>query len=237
MNRKTGFGLVLAILALALGFTADRVAGHDPAYTRNFMAGQCDGFSSTGRNPYFVLDPGFRLVLAGSEDGVRKRVAITVLDETLMVDGVETRVVLERETEDGEVVEISRNYFAICNRTNTVFYFGEDVDIYENGVIVGHDGSWRAGVNGARAGIIMPGTVLVGARYYQEIAPGVAEDRAEIVSVTAQVDTPAGPFDRCLKTRETTPLEPGVSLKWYAPGVGLIVDGALRLVAFTDPGP
>ena len=75
------------------------------------------------------------------------------------------------------------NYFAICKETNSVIYFGEDVDNIENAVVVNHDGSWLAGVKGARAGLIMPGMPLLGARYYQEVAPGVALDRAEIESL------------------------------------------------------
>ena len=98
------------------------------------------------------------------------RLVIPVLNQAETVDGVTTRVVEERELEDGELVEISRNFFAICNRDNSVFYFGEDVDFYENGVIVSHDGAGRAGVNGARAGILMPGTLLLGARHFQGVA-------------------------------------------------------------------
>jgi len=53
-------------------------------------------------------------------------------------------------------------------------------------------------------------------------------DRAEIVSLTELVQTPAGTFTNVLKTDETTPLEPGkVESKWYASGVGLIVDDTL----------
>jgi hypothetical protein len=114
--------------------------------------------------------------------------------------------------------------------TNTVFYFGEDVDIYKRGKVVGHDGAWRAGSDQARAGVMMPGIVLLGSRYYQEIAPGVAMDRAEIVSRSEYIETPAGKFTDCLKTEETTPLEPGVrEYKVYAPGVGLVRDGDLLL--------
>jgi hypothetical protein len=128
-------------------------------------------------------------------------------------------------------VELSWNYVALCNRDNSVVYFGEDVNIYHADGRVTHDGAWRAGVQGARAGILMPGTVLVGARHLQEIAPGVALDQAEIVSLTAVVRTPAGRFAKCLQTRETTPLEPGVvGYKWYAPGIGLVQDGPLYLV-------
>lgn len=141
----------------------------------------------------------------------------------------------ERETVDGELVEVSKNYFAICNRDNSVFYFGEDVDIYENGEIVSHESAWQSGINGARAGIIMPGTILLGSRYFQEIAPEVAMDRAEIMSINKVVETPFGEFENCLKTKETTPLEPGLrEFKFYAPGIGLVQDGVLKLTEVNE---
>ena len=87
------------------------------------------------------MEPGYQLVL---EDG-DERLTITVLNETKMVDGVETRIVEERETKGGQPVEVSRNYFAISKRTNSVFYFGEDVDDYKDGKVAGHGGSWLAG--------------------------------------------------------------------------------------------
>jgi hypothetical protein len=152
------------------------------------------------------------------------------LNETREVNGTQTRVVEERESEGGELVEISRNFFAICEETNSVFYFGEEVDIYENGNIVGHEGAWRAGDDGNRPGIIMPGTILLGARYYQEIAPKIAEDRAEIIDMGGIVHTPKGDFMDTLITRETSALEPDVvELKYYAAGIGLIQEEDLKL--------
>jgi hypothetical protein len=92
------------------------------------------------------------------------------------------------------------------------------------------DGSWLAGVDNARSGLIMPGTILLGARYHQEMAPRVAMDRAEIISLNEVVRTPAGTFRKVLRTDESTPLDPGVvEPKFYAPGIGLIQDGALKL--------
>jgi hypothetical protein len=111
-----------------------------------------------------------------------------------------------------------------------VFYFGEDVDEYENGKVTGHGGSWLAGAPGARWGLMMPGTVILGSRYCQEVCPGVAMDRAEVVGIGETVETPAGKFTSCIRTEETTPLERGKSTKVYAPGIGLICDGDLRLV-------
>ena len=100
--------------------------------------------------------------------------------------------------------------------------------------MVGHEGAWLHGQNGARFGLMMPGKPAIGLRYYQEMAPNVAMDWAAVVSVTASLETPAGAFDRCLKTLETTPIEPGArEFKVYAPGVGLVQDGSLLLVGRT----
>jgi hypothetical protein len=185
--------------------------------------------SATGRNPYFILEPGYQLVFEGGKE----RLMITVLDETRTIAGVETRVVEERETKDGKLVEVSRNFFAISRRTNSVFYFGEEVDIFKDGKVVGREGEWLAGQKGARFGLMMPGQVLLKARHYQEIAPKVAMDRAEIVGMSATVNTPAGEFKNCLKVEETTPLEPGTKeYKYYAPGIGLLQDGSLKLVRY-----
>jgi hypothetical protein len=204
-------------------------------FTEEFFIEDCT-FVNTGSHPYYIpLEPGTQLMLEGEEDDEQIELRITVLEDTETVDGVETRVLEEYETVDGELVEISRNFFAICVETNSIFYFGEDVDIYEDGQIVSHEGAWRAGENGARAGIIMPGTVLLGSRYYQEVAPGVAEDRAENVAMDVTVETPAGTFTDCLQVDETTPLESGVSVKMYAPGVGLVQDDVLLLVESIAP--
>lgn len=175
---------------------------------------------SRGKNPYFILEPGHRLRLKGDN----ATLTVTVLNETKSVDGVETRIVEEREEKGGQLAEVSRNYFAIDKTTNTVYYFGEDVDIYKNGNVVNHEGAWLSGINGAKFGLMMPGTPKVGDKFQQEIAPKVAMDRCEIVAIGEEVKTPAGTFKNCLKVKESSPLEKGSSVKVYAPGVGLIQD-------------
>ena len=196
------------------------------AWTTVFQV-EPDELVSTGRNPYFILEPGYTLVLEGGS----AQLTITVLNETKKVDGVETRVVEERETKKGQLTEVARNYFAISKRTNDVFYFGEDVDMYKNGKIDNHAGAWLSGVDGGKFGLMMPGRILLGARYYQEIVPKVAQDRATIVSMTETVETPAGVFQNCLKVEETTPLQWFTTeYKYYAPGIGMVRDGELKLV-------
>jgi hypothetical protein len=158
---------------------------------------------------------------------------ITILAQTRKVAGVTCAIMLEMEWADEELVEVSRNYVAICRKCHDVFYFGEDVDIYEDGEIVSHDGAWLAGQNGNLPGLLMPGRPLNGSRYYQEIAPGIALDRAEHVDDKATIDTELDTFTNCQLIHETTPLEPGnVSVKAYARGIGLIQDGVLTLSDF-----
>jgi hypothetical protein len=187
--------------------------------------------SPAGRNRYFILDPGYELVFEGKEDGAPVQLTITVLNETKKVDGVETRVVEERETSDGKLAEVSRNYSAFDPTARNFYYFGEDVDIYKDGKVVNHGGSWLSGVKDAKYGLVMSEASRVGDRYFQEVATGIAMDRAEVVSMNEIVRTPAGIFVHCVKTEETTTLEPqSKEYKYYAPQVGLIQDGDLKLV-------
>ena len=182
-----------------------------------------------GANPYFNLTPGYRLSYAHGKDTD----TLTVLNETKRIDGVETRVVEDRELKDGKLVELTRDYYAIDSQTNDVYYFGEDVDVYKNGKVAGHEGSWLSGVKGARFGMMMPGKPKVGQRFYQEQAPGVGMDRFEIVADQEKVVTPAGTFEKCIHVVETSPLEKGLKdHKWYAAGVGQVKDGEMLLVKF-----
>ena len=202
--------------------------GSNGKWQEEFAIAKCT-LQTTGRNPYFILEPGFQLVYEGGDT----KLQITVLDKTRTVDGVITRVVEEKEWKKGELHEIALNYFAFCEQTKDVFYFGEDVDYYENGKVVKHDGTWHAGKDGNRAGLVMPGTPKVAMKYYQELAPGVAMDRAEIVSLDETCKTPAGTFSKCMKVKEGS----GIDLfakeyKYYAPGIGLVRDEDLLLVKY-----
>jgi hypothetical protein len=231
--------LTFATLLLPVGASAE-----NKEFTSIFRLQDCGTFKTTGWNPYFILKPGRQLVLEGETDeGVSEAVFITVLNQTksitLNIGGksrtIVTRVVQERHFEDDELVEVSRNYFAICGLTNDVNYFGEDVDIYENGEIVSHDGAWLAGKNNAKPGIIMPGTFLLGSRYFQELAPNVALDQAEHTRMGLTVRTPFGNLKDCVEVIETTPLEPGTtSTKKYCAGIGNVFDDGLELTEVNE---
>ena len=233
--------LITGVLCAALAAPGPAWSAAQP-FTTDFRLEDCT-FSAEDRNAYFSLEPGDRLVLEGEEDGESIVLEITVLNATRAVTfttargkrlRVVTRVVEERESVDGELFEISRNYYARCRQTGEIYYFGEDVDFFEDGEIVDHAGAWLAGRGGAQPGLIMPATFLLGARYFQEVAPGVALDRAEHTAMGLTVSVPAGTFRDCVEVLETTPLEPGQGIKRYCPGIGLVEDASagLELVDF-----
>jgi hypothetical protein len=228
----------MTVLALALPFLLPAASWGEGDFTSSFRLEDCR-FRPFGINPHFLLEPERQLVYEGEDE----ELFITVLEHTrrlmLPVNGtmrkIRTAIVEEREFEDGEIKEISRNFFAVCAPTNDVYYFGEEVDIYQDGEIVSHDGAWLAGENGNTPGIIMPGTFLLGSRYFQEVAPGVALDQAEHTGEGLVVETGAGTFEGCVEVTETSPLDAGAeSTKVYCPGVGLVIDNDLTLVEIRE---
>jgi len=219
--RTVGLAILIAASAALVAAQATQKAD----FRTTFSVDKAK-LSNTGRGAYGILEPGYRLHFQSGKDTL----IVSVLEETKLVDGVTTRVVEERETEGGQLAEVSRNYFAIDNATGDVYYFGEDVDEYKNGKVTGHEGAWLSGVNGAKFGLIVPGAPKAGDRYYQESAPKVAMDRAEVVAIDEEITVPAGTFKNCLRTKESSALESGSEDKYYAPGVGLIKDAEFVLV-------
>jgi hypothetical protein len=198
-------------------------------------------FSATVDNPLFPLSTFTTQVYEGEEtdpdtgETIETRVEITVLDETKTIAGVEVTVVRDEAFEDGELVESTLDYFA-QHADGSVYYFGEDVDNYEDGELKDHDGSWIAGEGEARPGVIMPPAPAVGDVFEQEQAPGIAEDRMTVLSVDESVTVPAGSFEGCIETEDVNPLDAGaVEHKFYCPGVGFVKEefeeGALELVS------
>ena len=187
-------------------------------------------FTVESSNPFFPLPVGRVWVYDGDEGGVPVHLEIEVLQRTERVAGVTTRIVEEREWQGGELIEISHNFYAQAG-DGTVCYFGEEVDIYEGGEIVSHEGAWRADDPGNRPGIIMPAEPRTKVRFQMESAPGIAEDEGTIVG-TGPVVVPAGRFTETIKVREFNPLDGGKGTKVFAAGVGLVVDGPVMLVSY-----
>jgi hypothetical protein len=219
----------LSIVAMVLACAA-ALAAQPAKDFQSVFAVEKKNLGIKGANPYFPLTPGYQLSYAHGKDTD----TLTVLNETKMIDGVVTRVVEDRELKNGRLIELTRDYYAIDAATNDVYYMGEDVDVYKNGKVVGHEGAWLSGINGAKFGLMMPGTPKAAQKFYQELAPKVGQDRAEILSVDEKITTPAGTFEKCVHVVETSALEKGLhDHKWYAPGVGQVRDAEMLLVKYT----
>jgi len=144
-------------------------------------------------------------------------------------------VIEEYESKDGQVVEVSRNFFAQA-QDGTVCYFGEEVDMFDGaGNVASHSGSWRAGEDGNLPGVFMPPSLEVGQAFQQEIAPGIAEDQSKVIALGERTDVPAGTFEDTATLRDGSPLDGGTGDKIYARGIGLIVDGSARLTRYSSP--
>ena len=179
-------------------------------------------------NPYLPLQPGNEWVydVTGEESGT---LTVTVTDETREVAGVTTTVVSEvAADDDGEVIE------------ETAAWFAQDTE--GNVWCLGEDGTWEAGVGGAEAGLAMPATPRLGDGYEVEYAEDVAEGRAEVVSVSEELQLETGSYVDLAVIEQTTPLEPGlVERASYARGTGLVQEetidggaGQVELVSFTE---
>jgi hypothetical protein len=173
-------------------------------------------FTTTIDNEYFPLKPGTTFVYEGGME----RGEMTITHDTKKVMGVECVVVDDRGYEAGELIEKTYDWFAQDNKGN-VWYFGEDTKEYENGKVVSTKGSWEAGVDGAKPGILMRANPKAGQSYRQEYYPGEAMDMARVLGSNESVTVPYGSFDHVLETKEWTPLQPGFSeRKYYVRGVG-----------------
>lgn len=183
-------------------------------------------------NAYLPLVAGSRWVYEDVEGGTTERVEVTVLPDRKEILGISATVVRDVVTVDGVLVEDTHDWYA-QDRDGNVWYLGEDVKNYEDGVYVDSDGSFEAGVDGALPGIVMLADPQVGRAYRQEYYKGEAEDLGEVVALGQRRTVPAGTYDDVLVTRDWNPLEPDVvEEKSYARGVGLIFEEHVQ----GDPG-
>ena len=188
-------------------------------------------------NPFFPLTRG--TVLSYSDGTETDQLEVT--RDTKNILGVAVTVVHDRVYVAGSLTEDTLDWYAQDGAGN-VWYFGEDTKELDHGVVTSTEGSWEAGVNGAKAGIIMLAHPALGDTYYQENAPGVVADQGRVKGLNETATVPYGTFTGCVKTQEWTPLEPGNrAFKFYASGFGTVLEvpnrgeGPVELVAVTRP--
>ena len=181
-------------------------------------------FSATITNQYLPLTPGTTFVYESSTE--RNEVAVT--SNTKVILGATCLEVHDtvKLKGSGELTEDTLDWFC-QDQAGNVWYFGENTKQLEGGLVVGLEGSWTAGVDGAKPGFAMKAQPAIGDVYRQEFLPGVAEDIGEVLSLTESVTVPYNggtTFTNCVKTKDTTPLDPeSLERKFYCPGIGLVL--------------
>jgi hypothetical protein len=210
----------LALVAAGCGY-GDQAALPTGAETVELEPGK---FTAEIDHPYWPMAVGTVWTYRETDgEGGEQQVVVTVTDETREIQGIEARVVHDVVTEDGEIVEDTYDWYAQDDDGN-LWYLGEDTTAYAEGEAPSKEGSWEAGVDGAQAGILLPGDPEVGQTYRQEYLEGEAEDAGEVLSLDEQVEVPFGHFDGVLMTKDFTPLEPKLlEHKFYARGVGPVL--------------
>jgi hypothetical protein len=186
-------------------------------------------FEARVNNPWFPLHPGYTLLYRGVKDGQPSRDVFTVTRRTKAILGVDCTVVSDKLYLRGRLEERTEDWYA-QDRGNNVWYLGEATEeLFPNGSVKTREGSWQAGVDGARAGIFMPAHPYRGQTGIQELYEGEAEDRFRVLGLSASVRTPAVISNFALLTREWTPLEPGVvDHKLYAKGIGTALEETVK---------
>jgi hypothetical protein len=176
-------------------------------------------FSATVDNPWFPLTPGTTYHYTGVKDGKASRDVMTVTHQTRTIDGAPCRAVTDRLYLDGRLEERTTDWYS-QDRAGNVWYFGEDTaELTPNGRVKNREGSWLAGVHGAKPGIFMFAHPKVGQHARQEYYKGHAEDHFQVLAVHTTT----------VLTKEWTPLEPGViDHKLYRRGVGTVLEQTVK---------
>jgi hypothetical protein len=178
-------------------------------------------------NPWFPLIPGTVLTYKGEDEGVPARDVLRVTNRVEVIHGVRATVIDDRVYKNGRLAERTHDYYA-QDRAGNVWYLGEDTATINQGRVTSREGTFRAGRNGARAGIFMPAHPRRGSSGWQEYYVGHAQDRFRVLDVHNRV-TVNGRTREGMLVQETTPIEPGViDHKVYARGIGTVREETVK---------
>jgi len=180
-------------------------------------------------NPWFPLKPGSVWHYAGLKERIETTDTVTATHRTKKILGVSTTVVHDVVSVNGKPEEVTDDFYA-QDRHGNVWYFGEETEeLNAQGKRTSTEGSFEAGVEGARPGVLIPGHPTVGLVGRQEFLKGEAEDHFKVLDVQANVSVPFVSTKKALRTKEWTPLEPGtIDNKYYMRGVGTVREIAVK---------
>lgn len=227
-------GVVVAVLVL----TVFKKTGYNPhIIPMEFVRGV--------DNPYFPLLPGQTRHYQTTQDENCAEMTIAATGNTRLIMGVLCLGVQERLVADLRLFEDTWRWYA-QDQDGNVWYFARETKKYDYDVVT-EDWSWQAGINGAKPGMVMVGQPqdYLNKEYREEYVAGLAEDKAQVVSLNEMVTVPYGTFSGCLKIKVYSDLDPGwIENRYYAPGIGLIFSETvpeggrhLELVSISDELP
>jgi hypothetical protein len=218
--------IALALFMTVIACKKEEVRQIDSTYNPNISISNFSNPTAL-TNPYFTFLSGKKYIYSGQTSDGLERIEVQLLTKAKTVMGIACAVVNDKVWINGKLVEDTDDWYAQDNEGN-VWYMGEYVTDYNtDGSVKDHDGSWEAGIDGAKAGINMLATPKVGMSYRQEYYFNEAEDEAEVVEIGLSVTVPVGTYANCIKIKEWTDLEPDqIGYKTYAPGIGIVLDGS-----------
>ena len=246
LRATLALGLALALIGTSPGIVGANAGSQKPGPIKS---GAGPGWPSTLSpsdfvsqvdNPFFPLQPGSVYHYKGFEGHTRTVDVVRVTHRTKRILGVEATVVHDVVSKNGRPEEKTNDFYA-QDRHRNVWYFGEATRTLDrHGHTLSTEGSFQAGVHGARPGVLIPGHPKVGQTARQELLRGHAEDQFKVLDLNADVSVPFVSSHHALRTNETTPLEPNVvDNKYYVRGIGSVhevtVKGPterLKLVSF-----
>jgi hypothetical protein len=179
-------------------------------------------------NPLFPVSSQASVLLLGQVDGEAFRSEVTLLPWTRIIDWqgqkVETLVSQYVAYLDGRIEEVAYDLYA-QDDGGSVWYFGEDVSNFADGVIVDTHGTWTAGKDGPAA-MIMPANPKVGDVYRPENIPGLVFEEVTVKAVDQVLDGPFGPVHGGIAVEELHMTDAIRENKTFAPGYGEFFTGA-----------
>lgn len=231
MRRKRAVavsaGTLLGLLATWLPQVTHATSAKDAAYEPHLKASD---FSTKIDNRYFPLPVGWTWIYRGVKEGKPQVDRVVVTSKTQKVtEGITARVITDvSKTPQGKLLEKTTDLYAQDKQGN-VWYFGEKTAAYLPNGKVDRSGSWEAGVRDGEPGIIMLADPQIPDAYRQEYQQGNAEDTAWIVNRGTSISVPYGTLHGALTSLEFARIEPKVvDQKIYAPGVGIVLETALK---------
>ncbi len=172
-------------------------------------------------NPLFPVSSQASVLLLGTVGDLPFRTEVTLLPNPRIIEwqGMRVATLVSQYVAflDGRIEEVAYDYYAQAD-DGSVWYFGEDVFNFADGVIVDTHGTWIAGTDGPAA-MIMPADPQVGDVYRPENIPGFVFEEVTVQSVDETVDGPFGAIEGALLVEELH-MDGATEEKYFAPAYG-----------------